>query len=64
MIDFEYLKKADIEVVNSKLTAEDKREISEFLKAYRAKEDRSKKACSIPSRAGAAARKRATTAAK
>ncbi len=59
MIDFEYLKKADIEVVSTKFTAEDKREISEFLKAYRAKEDRSKRARSISSRAGASARKKA-----
>ena len=59
MIDFEYLKKADIEVVNTKLTPADKREISEFLKAYREKEARSKKARPIPSRAVAAARKKA-----
>ncbi len=52
MIDFEYLKKADIEVVNSKLTAEDKREISEFLKAHREKQAHGKKPASM-----AAARK-------
>lgn len=44
MIDFEYLKHADIEVVNSKLTEEDKREISAFLKAHREKEARAKEA--------------------
>jgi hypothetical protein len=47
MIDFEYLKKADIEVVNSKLTAADKREISEFLKAHREKQAHGKKSASM-----------------
>jgi hypothetical protein len=59
MIDFEYLQKADIEVVNSNPTPEEVREVSEFLKAYRAKEAQSKKAQPIPSRAVAAAGKKA-----
>jgi len=60
-IDFDHLEKFDdLVVVSRKLTTEDKREISESLKAYRAKEDRSKKARPIPSRAGAAARKKAS----
>jgi len=48
MIDLEKLKYADIEVANSKLTAEDKKEISEFLKAHRAKLADSKKIGRIP----------------
>ena len=59
MIDFELLKYADIEVVNSNPTPEEVREVSEFLKAYRAKEAQSKKARPIPSRAVAAAQKKA-----
>jgi hypothetical protein len=59
-IDFDHLEKLDdLVVVSRKLTTEDKREISEFLKTYRAKEDRSKKTRSIASRAGVPARKRA-----
>ncbi|HWF44466.1 MAG TPA: hypothetical protein VG537_07485 [Candidatus Kapabacteria bacterium] len=48
MIDLEKLKYADIEVANSKLTPEDKKEISEFLKAHRAKHADSKKVGRIP----------------
>ena len=42
MIDFDKLDRADIEVVNSKLTASDRAEISKFLKDYKAKEARKK----------------------
>jgi hypothetical protein len=59
MIDPEKSKWDDLVVVSRKLTTEDKREISEFLKAHRAKEAQSKKARTIPSRAVAAARKKA-----
>jgi hypothetical protein len=59
-IDFDHLEQFDdLVVVPTKLTPEDKREISEFLKAYREKEARTKKARTIPSRAVAAARKEA-----
>ena len=44
MIDFELLKYADIEVVSRKLTPEDKKEISEAIKAHRAKEAQREKA--------------------
>jgi hypothetical protein len=57
-IDFDHLEKFDdLVLVSRKLTPEDEREISEFLKAYRAKEALSKKPRSIPSRAVAAVRK-------
>jgi hypothetical protein len=59
MIDFELLKYADIEVVNGNPTPEEVREVSEFLKAYREKGASSKKPRPIPSRAVAAARKKA-----
>jgi hypothetical protein len=59
MIDFELLKKADIEVVNTTLTPEDKREISVFLKAYRAKEARSKTTRTLRDRASSVTRKKA-----
>ena len=53
MIDFEKLKYADIEVVNGNPTPEELREISEFLKAHRAKHasaagSRGKRARAIP----------------
>jgi hypothetical protein len=59
MTDPEKSKWDDLVVVSRKLTTEDKREISEFLKAYREKEAQSKKARTIPSRAVAGARKKA-----
>jgi ABC-type phosphate/phosphonate transport system substrate-binding protein len=64
-IDFDHLEQFDdLVVVSRKLTTEDKREISEFLKAYREKEARSKKARTIHSRAVAEARKKVKATAK
>jgi ABC-type phosphate/phosphonate transport system substrate-binding protein len=47
MIDPEKSKWDDLVVVSRKLTTEDKREISEFLKAYREKQARGKKSASM-----------------
>ncbi len=58
MIDFELLKKADIEVVNTQLTPKDKREISKFLKAYKAKQARAKGNVPIRSRPATRTRKK------
>jgi hypothetical protein len=52
MIDFELLKQLDMEVINVNPTPEEDRAFSEFLKAYRAKEARNKKARAVPSRSG------------
>jgi hypothetical protein len=47
-IDFDHLEKFDdLVVVSRKLTTEDKREISEFLKAHREKQVRGKKPASM-----------------
>jgi hypothetical protein len=48
MIDPEKSKWDDLVVVSRKLTTEDKREISEFLKAHREKQARGKKPASVP----------------
>ncbi len=59
MIDFKKLDKADIWIASEEPTTEQDKAFSEFLKARREKEARSKKARPIPSRAVAAARKKA-----
>jgi hypothetical protein len=59
MIDFKKLDKADIWIASEEPTPEQDMAFSEFLKAYRAKEARSKKARTIPSRDAVSARKKA-----
>jgi hypothetical protein len=65
MIDFEKLDRADIWIVSEEPTPEGDKLLSEYIKAYKAKEARSKKARPIPS-AGTAlsARKKAKVTAK
>jgi len=50
MIDFEKLKDLDMEVINMPHTPEEDRAFSEFLKARREEQARSKKAQSLPSK--------------
>jgi hypothetical protein len=64
-IDFDHLEKFDdLVVVPCNPTPEESRQFSEFLKAHRAKEARSKKARTIPSHAAAPARNKAKATAK
>ena len=64
MIDFKKLDKADIWIASEEPTPEQDKAFSEFLKAYRAKEARSKNARPIPSRDAVAARKKAKESAQ